>query len=314
MSKTDQKTAVTIFGPTASGKTSLAIKVANAFNGAIINADSRQIYKEMPIITAMPSAEEFAGAPHLMFDFLKPGEPFSVGDYTSLATKEAETLFKQGKMPLFVGGTGFYLKVLMEGLSLIPEIPESLVNELTEKARISGVKALHKELAQVDKDTAERLEQEDTHRIIRALSVYQHTGNTLTSYQKAPPTPPMPNVSFIKVAILPERETLYKRIHDRFDVMLAEGIMEEAKRLHDKGYLFDNQALTSLGLKEIFGYIDGKVSFEGACEQTLQQMRRYAKRQTTWLHNQYKADILLESCDEVDEVIAFIQGKLRSCA
>jgi tRNA dimethylallyltransferase len=118
----------------------------------------------------------------------------------------------------------------------------------------------------------------------------------------------MPDVKFIKIAILPKREILYKRIHDRFDIMLKDGVVEEAQHLYEKGYIFDNQALTSLGLKEIFAYIEGKTSLDEACANTLQQMRRYAKRQTTWLHNQYKADILLESCDEIDKTLIKVKN------
>lgn len=308
----NSKYAITIFGPTASGKTSLGINIAQQLNGIIINADSRQIYQEMPIITAMPSKEEFASATHLLFDFLKPGEPFSVDEYILKAKKECKAIFQNNKLPIFVGGTGFYLKVLMEGLSPIPAIPHEIINELTQKAQEHGTSSLHKQLESIDPTIAAKLEPEDSHRVIRAISVYMHTNNTLTSYQNLPLEPPMPDVSFIKVAIIPKREILYKRIHDRFDIMLKEGVVEEAQHLYEKGYIFNNQALTSLGLKELFSYIEGQTSLDEACDKTLQQMRRYAKRQTTWLRNQYKADILLESCEEIDKTLETIQQKMRS--
>ncbi len=289
----NKKKAVIIFGPTASGKTSLGINIAQQLNGVIINADSRQIYQEMPIITAMPSKEEFNSVPHLLFSFLKPNKEFSVDKYIDMAKNACNDVFSQNKLPIFVGGTGFYLKVLTEGLSPIPDIPQQLVNELTKKAKDDSIEILYKELTMTDPIIASKLKPTDSHRIIRALSVFKHTNTTLSSWQKVPAVLPMPDVDFIKIAINPPREILYKRIHDRFDIMLKNGVIKEAEILYNKNYSFNNQALGSLGLKEFFAYINGELTIEQAEQKTAQQMRRYAKRQTTWLNNQYNPNITL---------------------
>lgn len=305
------KNALIIFGPTASGKTSLGINLAQELNGVIINADSRQIYQEMPIITAMPTAEEFDAAEHLLFDFLKPGEPFSVDQYIGKAKEAISNVTARGKLPIFVGGTGFYLKVLTDGISPVPPIPPVLVESLTAQAETEGTPSLHAQLQKVDPVLAKRLEANDMQRVIRGLAVYQHTKKTLSSYQQLPAEKPFPDINFIKIALIPPRETLYKRIHDRFDVMVQDGVLEEAKMLYDKGYRFDNQALTSLGLKELFHYLDGKIDLETAKEKTLQQMRNYAKRQTTWLRNQYHAKITLEDGKNGDFAMKEVKKLLK---
>ncbi len=288
--------AITVFGPTASGKTGMSIGLANTFNGSIINADSRQVYKRMPIITAMPSDEEFAAAEHRLFNFLEPDEPFDVNQYIELATHEAGDLWRQGKVPIFVGGTGFYLQGLEEGISPIPVSDPSIREALMAEVEKVGIEQLHQKLQQVDPKLAETLHATDTQRVLRGLEVFEATGKPLSQWQKQPKAGAL-DCRFIKIAIIPPREVLYERIHKRFDIMLEEGLVDEMKALKAKGYSPNLSSMTSLGVQEFFSYLDGNMSFEDACGKTLQYMRNYAKRQCTWLRNQYNADIVLEKGD-----------------
>lgn len=286
--------AIVLFGPTASGKTGLSIELAKAYNAVIVNIDSRQLYKEMPIISAMPSDDEFAQADHRLFDFLKPDESFDVMRYLNVAKAEAEKIWASGKIPLFVGGTGFYVKTLVEGISPMPEVSQDELQALTAECEEKGLAVLWEETKLADPEWIAKIEENDRHRMLRSLAVYRKTGKPLTQWQTLPKEGAL-DAKVLQIALIPEREVLYNRINTRYENMIDAGIVEEMKALKEKGYSATLPALTSIGIPEYFAYLEGEVALDAAHEKVATKQRQYAKRQCTWLRNQYNADIILDS-------------------
>lgn len=296
------KKALIIFGPTASGKTDLAIKLANKFNGEIINADSRQFYKNMPIITAMPSKQEFAQAKHHLFEILEPDADFSVAEYLKLAQKTADDITNRGKLPIFVGGTGLYIKMLEDGISPIPNPPKTMLDELGKQ----NVSDLYKQLQALDLKMADSLQATDSQRIIRALSVIKHTSKSLLEWQSLPNQGAL-DYDFIHIALNPERQELYNRINTRALKMLDSGLIEEIKYLNDHYAGQKLNSLTSIGFDIFNDYFSGKILIEQAIEKFSQKQRNYAKRQLTWLNNQYNADYIF---DNFNNIVNFLIKKI----
>lgn len=290
--------AILLLGPTASGKTSLAIELAKQFNGEIINADSRQFYKNMPIITAMPSAEEFAEAPHHLFECLETDADFSVANYLALAKQVSDDIISRGKLPIFVGGTGLYLKALEFGISNIPNVSKDLFNALNSK----DINDLYFELKALDKGVSEQLKPTDRQRIIRALGVIKQTGKSLLEWQKLP-NEDMLDLDFIHLAINPKREIMYDRINKRAAKMIDAGVSVEVESVISK-YGKDNlNSLTSIGFDIFVQAFNNEISIKEACDKFAQKQRNYAKRQITWLKHQYPTDYThVELKDTIDFV------------
>ncbi|PZP39920.1 MAG: tRNA (adenosine(37)-N6)-dimethylallyltransferase MiaA [Pseudomonas fluorescens] len=274
-------TVLTLFGPTASGKTGASIALAKALNGEIINADSRQVYQHMPVITAAPSDEEKGDIPHHLFEFLSPAERMSAARWSELALTHIEDILARGKLPIVVGGTGLYLRTLIEGLSEIPATPL----EVEQQFHGTPSQQLHKQLEKVDPVLAAKLHPSDTQRITRALVVFTHTGKPLSEWQAIPPKAPPYN--FIRLALSPEREELYARINRRWGLMEQAGVLQEVAALKDAGYTLDMPGMQGLGIPEIFDYIDGLISWSEVAHTVTQGTRHYAKRQVTWLRNTF---------------------------
>lgn len=277
--------------------------------GEIINADSRQLYRHMPIITAMPTADEFAAVPHHLFDMLEPDEAFSVGDYMQQAGGVAENLVQAGKVPVFVGGTGFYLEALLHGISPIPPTPPKLQQALNKRLNEEGLSSLVQELRQVDPAIAGEIDTPNPHRVVRALAVCQATGKPMSDWQKLPKEGALP-YRFINIAIAPPREVLLQRIESRFEIMLEEGLLDEMEALKQKNFTLNHEAMTSLGIKEFFAYLDGHITLNQAKEKTLTHMRRYAKRQMTWLRQRYGADRIFEAGDS-KKILPWLEKQLK---
>lgn len=307
---TNKPNVIVVFGPTASGKTSLSLRLAEVFDGVVINGDSRQVYKHMPLITAMPSEKEMSSCSHELFEFLEPDESYDVTKYLEDVRQQVGTAAASNQTPIICGGTGFYLKVLEEGISPMPEVSSSIIEALNARQKLEGTAVLYAELQEVDSELAGRLEPENTQRIIRGLAVYEASNRKLSDWQKEKPVGAL-DVNFIKIGILPEREVMYNRIHQRFDVMMENGLLDEMKNLRTLGYDENTLALQSLGVKELFAYLDGAVSLDFAKEEMLKQTRRYAKRQCTWLRHQFKADIVLNKADE-PKLIELIKEKTHA--
>jgi len=296
-----------IAGPTASGKTKISIELAKRLNGEIISADSMQIYKYMNIGTAKPTEEEKEGIPHYLMDFLEPDEKFSVAQYKEMATKYIEEILSKNKVPIIAGGTGLYINSVTEEINFDTEIVENKkIREELEKISLEqGNEGLYEELKRVDKDAAARIHLADTKRIIRALEVYRTTGITITEHQKMSKQIDK-KYDYKIVGLKIEREKLYERINKRVDLMVKDGLIEEAKEVIDmmssKGRLTSFQAI---GYKEFVPYFNGKITLEEALEIIKQESRRYAKRQITW----FKRTNGLEWIDadrDVNEIVSEI--------
>ena len=266
-----------VTGPTATGKTARAVHLAKAIGGEIISADSRQIYRGMDIGTAKPTAEEKAQAPHHLLDVADPAEPFSVTQYTALA----RPLLERIPAPILVGGTGFYLRGLSQPMDYGYVRGDQAIRDRYEAMAASeGVQAVHDRLRAVDRVTAERLHPNDLRRVVRALEVYELTG-TRFSEQKPPDPEDMP-WRFLLFALDWPRDTLYRRIDARVDVMMAEGLAEEVRRLLDSGVPADAQAMQGIGYKELIPVLRDNAPLEEAVELIKRRSRNYAKRQLTW--------------------------------
>lgn len=271
---------VYIVGPTASGKTSLSIELAKAFNGEIICGDSMQIYKNMSIATAAPTDDEKQNIKHRMFEFLNPSEGFSVSDYTDLAKKEIEKVKSLGKLPFVVGGTGLYISSLAENIDFGKENGDGSIRKmLEEKAENCGLAVLYDELLKIDKEFAEKISENDAKRILRGLEVYYSSGETMSArIKKSKDKGKIYDNIFIFVTY-EDRDKLYERINRRVDLMVEAGLVEEAKRCINTSA---KTAAQAIGHKELKPYFDGEISLSEALEHLKMQTRRYAKRQITW--------------------------------
>ncbi len=278
-----QNRLICITGPTASGKTALSIALAQQLGTEIISSDSMQIYRGMDIGTAKPTPEEQQAVPHHMIDILEPNEPFSVARYIEYADTTAQTLLAQGKIPIVVGGTGLYLDALIEGSAFTgDEIDHSIRQKYEQMAAEQGNTAVHACLAAVDPQAAERLHPNNLKRVIRALEVFEQTGMTLDMWN-AKNKRPEPKYDAIKIGLRPtEREALYERIDKRVDAMMADGLLEEAKRLYESGQL-TGTAAQAIGYKELLDFLQGRETLEVCVETLKRRTRNYAKRQLTWI-------------------------------
>ena len=272
-------------GPTASGKTSLSIRLAKAFQCEIICMDSMQIYRGMDIGTAKPTMAEMDGIPHHMLDVTDPRENYSVAQYQQAAEDVAQEILQRGKQPLFVGGTGLYLRALRHPMGMGQVAADDALREaLQQEADAPGGKeALHHRLAMVDPDTAERLPVNDVRRVIRALEVYQLTG---VPFSKQPQVEEEARFRYRVATLTMERSLLYGRIEQRVDVMMEQGLMDEIKGLLDAGVPADAQAMKAIGYKEMIPALRGDISMEEAVAALKQNTRHYAKRQLTWMRRE----------------------------
>lgn len=274
---------ICICGPTASGKTALSVALAKQLHTEIISADSMQIYRGMNIGTAKPTAAERQGVPHHLLDVCAPGEPFSVARYVELADAAAQDVLSRGMVPIVAGGTGLYMDALIECSTFSGDETDLSVRKKYQRmAAELGNEAVHACLAKVDPEGAERLHPNNLKRVIRALEVYEQTGMTIDAFNRLHKRP-APKYAALKIGICPaERQTLYDRIDRRVDQMLADGLLEETKRLLDSGALAGTAA-QAIGYKELLGYLQGDALLADCVALLKQRSRNYAKRQLTWL-------------------------------
>ena len=275
--------AILIAGPTASGKSALAISLAERHGGVVINADSMQVYRELRILTARPTPQDEARVPHKLFGFVPAGEAYSVGRYVvdvAAAIAEAE---RDGLLPILVGGTGLYFKALLEGLSPIPSIPADVRARWREHAEASGAEALHRVLAERDPEMASRLKSGDTQRVVRALEVLEATGRSLAEWQRLPGQGVLSEDETERMVILPDRAELYRRIDARFDAMMQAGVMDEVAALRTLDLAPDLPVMTAHGVPALTAALAGKMDLDEAIAAAKADTRHYAKRQFTWL-------------------------------
>ncbi len=273
---------IVLAGPTAVGKTDLSLKLAKAVNGAIVSADSMQIYKYMDIGTAKPSIAEREGIPHHMIDVAEPWEDYSVSRYCKEATPIVEDILARGKTAIIVGGTGLYMDSLIKGNDFAPFPSTGVREQLEQEADETGMAAMLARLQEIDPDAAAKLHISDRKRILRALEVYLETGETITFHNKRTQAIP-PKFDPLWLALEDEnRQELYNRIDQRADLMVEQGLISEIESLLSRGIPKKCTALQAIGYKEFLAALDGRCSMEEAISQVKQGSRHYAKRQLTW--------------------------------
>ena len=271
-----QKPLLVILGPTASGKTALSIKLAKRFDGEIISADSRQLYKNMEIGTDAISKEEMEGVPHHMIGMLEPNEQFTVAEYKQKSIHIINTILRKKKVPILVGGTGLYISAIVENYE-IPQVPPNfeLRNQLQKEAEKYGTEYIFKKLEEIDPQTAEKIDRHNPRYIVRAIEI-KKAGLEKSDTRKKP------LFDHFFIGIDWPREELYKKIERRVDEQVQSGLIEEVEKLMQKGYDENLPAITALGVKELMPYLRGEISLEEAKDQIKQNTRNYAKRQMTW--------------------------------
>jgi tRNA dimethylallyltransferase len=281
-------TAVLIAGPTASGKSALALELelAQKTGGVIINADSMQVYRDLRILTARPTREEEAMVPHRLYGHVDAAVNFSAGAWVSDAAKILSDVRAQNRLPIFVGGSGLYFKALTRGLSAVPPIPPEIREAVRARLERDGVEALHAELAQRDPSSAERLKPRDRTRVARALEVIEATGRSLTDWHRDGLPPLLPPGSFSALFIEPDRDALYARIDARFDAMLKAGAMEEVAALAARQLDPLLPAMKAHGVPALIRHLRGEITRDEAAEIGRADTRHYAKRQFTWFRHQ----------------------------
>lgn len=283
-----------ICGPTASGKTALAVELALRHRGEVVSADSMQIYRRMDIGTAKPTREEMGGVPHHMLDVADPEEDFSVARYVDMAAKCVDDILSRGKLPILAGGTGLYIDSLLSGRTFAPFQPDSpLRGQLEEQLRREGGAAMLSRLAQVDPDSAARLHPNDEKRIIRALEVYQSTGKTITQHNlETRAIPPRYDALTLALAF-EQREDMWSRIDRRVDQMMDQGLVDEVQRLLDSGVPAKCTAMQAIGYKEMAAALLSHGDVSAGAEEVKLRSRQYAKRQLTWFRRNRAARWLL---------------------
>lgn len=299
---------IVICGPTASGKTSLGIKLAKKIEGEIVSCDSMQIYKDMTIGTAKPTDEERKEAKHYLVDFVMPNERYSVSEYKKDAEYTIEQIIKSGKKPIIVGGTGLYLNSLVYGIDY-PNIETDLNyrQELEDRVNKEGLENLYKEANKIDSKAMEKISSNDKKRILRILEIYHSTGKTKTQLEEDS-RKNGPKYDYKIFVLNMDREKLYDRINKRVDIMIEDGLIDEVKQLLKKYKEFPT-AMQGLGYKEVVEYLENKLTKVEMIEKIKQETRRYAKRQITWFKS-YKNAIWLDAFNEnnVDIILKNIEN------
>lgn len=305
---------IVVAGPTASGKTALAIDIAQKYKGEIVSADSMQIYKYMDIGTAKPTEEERAQAVHHLIDFVEPDAPYSVAEYTKDAHNVIADIISRGKTPVMCGGTGLYISSVVNDVTFGEvETDYALREELNEIAREKGGEYLIKMLSEFDSVSAQRLHPNNIKRVIRAIEFYKTTGVPISEHQEESKKHKSRYNPLI-MCVEWDREVLYDRINRRVDMMMDMGLLDEVKGLRDMGYTRDLNSMQGIGYKEIMDYLDGKCSLDEAVEVIKQGSRRYAKRQMTWFRRDERARYLKHD-NAVNEARELIDDfiKKQSC-
>ncbi len=275
-----QENLAVIVGPTAVGKTALSLELARRFDGEIISGDSMQVYRGMDIGTAKATPEERSIVPHHLIDICDPGEEYSVAQFQSMATRLITEINRRGRLPFIVGGTGLYIQSVTHNFQFSTAAQDLELRERLQRiAEAEGVESLHRQLAAIDPVTADRLHPNDVKRVIRALEIYHLTGQKMADFQHRAEISPY---RLVMIGLTMERTVLYERINRRVDQMIADGLVEEVRRLLDRGYDPSLVSMQGLGYKELVPYLYGEISLEQAVEQIKKRTRHFAKRQLTW--------------------------------
>ncbi len=274
---------IIVQGPTASGKSELAVRLAEQFSGEIVNADSMQVYRFMDIGTAKPSPDQLRRVPHHLLGIVNPDQTFSAADFCREAEKVIQDISRRGKRVIVCGGTGLYIRALTKGLMDSPPVDDALRNELKVLAGREGSVELHRRLAEVDPLAAERIHPNDQFRLIRALEVFHLTGRPISALREEHRFGTL-RYDYCKIGLTMNRESLYRNIDNRVDLMVRHGFLEEVQALLDAGYPCGLKSMRSLGYRHLCNYLQGLSTLDDALQLIKRDTRRYAKRQLTWFN------------------------------
>ena len=302
------KTAILIAGPTAGGKSALALRIAERVGGTVINADSMAVYRDLSILTGRPVAADLARVPHALYGHRDAAQPYSVGLWLGEVAAELDRVRAEGAVPVVVGGTGLFFKALTQGLSDIPAVPEALRARLRAEAEGVAAETLHARLAACDPATAGRLRPTDPQRILRALEVFAATGRPLSSFQALRSAPTLRLDDAVAVALVPERDALRVSIDARFDRMMETGAIAEVERLRDRKLDPRLPAMRALGVPPLLEHLAGVLSLNAAVSRAKAETRAYAKRQVTFLRHQLPDFTPVEREGSLEAVIAAWAG------
>lgn len=298
-------TLITIVGPTAIGKTALSIQLAKAFQSEIISCDSRQFFKEMTIGTAVPDLVELASAKHHFIQDRSIFDTYNVGEFERDALKKLDNLFKKNSIQVMVGGSGLYVDAVLKGLDYFPKVAIEIREDLQNQLEKNGLEPLQKQLKKLDIETYNTIALDNPHRVMRALEVCIGSGTPYATFKNKPKK--KRNFKSIKIGLKADREIIYNRINQRVDIMLENGLLEEAKNLYKHKNL---NALQTVGFRELFSYFDGDFTKEFAISEIKKNTRRFAKRQLTW----FKRDtdtLWFDYKTDVETIIALISDKIN---
>lgn len=294
------KHLIVLAGPTASGKTATAIKLAKAFDAEIISADSRQFYKELSIGTAAPTDEELSKVKHHFVHNLSIEDKYDVADYEKDVMLYLKNYFKNHDVAVMTGGSGLFIDAVCNGLDEIPDISDEIRTKVTKMLDEGGIEALQKEVEKVDNQYFQIVDKQNPRRLQRALEVYYQTGRPYSTFRQGNVV--KRDFNIIKLAILWDRDKLIERINKRVDLMMQQGLLDEVKSVYPKRHL---NSLNTVGYKELFDYLDGKCSLEQAVEQIKINTRQYAKRQMTWLRK--RNDYQWFTAEQTDDMVAYVK-------
>ena len=312
MSDNERMPVIIVAGPTASGKSALALALADGLDGTVINADSMQVYRELQVLTARPGPADEARVPHRLYGVISAAESCTAARWRDLALAAIGEARTAGRLPILCGGTGLYLKALMEGLSPMPVVPEGLRATLRARYADAAGAAIHAALAAVDPAAAARIRPTDRQRLLRALEVFEATGRSIAEWQAMPMSGPPPGMDFCVILLLPPRREVYAACDARFRRMLDEGALEEVRALRDMRLALDLPVMKALGVAELIRVLDSAMTLEDATAAAQQATRNYVKRQFTWFSRQIIANMTIEeqfSEKLMPEIFSFICKK-----
>lgn len=302
------KPVICIAGPTASGKSAYAVQVAQAVGGEIINADALQVYSDLQILSARPTADEIGDLPHHLFGHVSGKVRYSTGKWLREVEPLIFDILARGKAPVLVGGTGLYFRALLQGMADIPPVPEHVFRETSERLAEAGIESLRAEAERLDPIATSRVLGNDPQRLQRIVSVALGTGQPLSTWQAE--THPIVPQRFAKFCVLtPPRDTLYARINARYDEMLRAGGMAEAKAVFAKGYDAGLPVMKAIGLRQLKLYFEGAGTLDDAVEDAKRESRRFAKRQMTWFRNQPPQGAMLQNQRDKVEFLKTLTGE-----
>lgn len=312
MNTEKKKPLIILTGPTAVGKTALSVKLAKVINGSIISADSMQVYRGMDIGSAKVTKEEMGGIKHYLIDVLEPDEEFHVVRFQQMAKEAMAEIYQEGKIPILTGGTGFYIQSVLYDIDFTSQQEDIAYRERLEQlAKTQGNEALHAMLQEVDPVSAEKIHANNVKRVIRALEFYEKTGMPISEHNEKEAAKESP-YTFCYFVLNDDRQRLYDRIELRIDQMLEQGLVDEVRKLKEKGYHKEMVSMQGLGYKEILAWLDGEISYEEAVYILKRDTRHFAKRQLTWFRRE--KDVIWVDKDKFnyddDRILSFMTAKI----